>query len=288
MKAEDIVKTETGMRMYKAVTPGIYNQDPLQLSIFNANGLIMDEVLQRALKMHIDLMIQNATWSLPYWEQLFRIIPQDNQTIEQRRCAVILKMNEFFPITKRRMEHIIDIYTENKGVNIDDKQGDYIFRINFTNPGRIQVDEMIKAIEEAKPAHLAYLFVVLVGESTIYLIDNSYHYPVIFPRTGEMVFEVLDSALAKLGITLQDNTYNYPVEFDVYEMHGEVFKDALNLIDNTYNYPVIFPRTGEMEPISTETTQTTLNQSVEKEAYSYKVHYPITGEAITGEGWFDE
>lgn len=287
MRPEDIIKTEAGMRMYNAVTPGIYNQDPLQLSIFNANGLIMDEVYQRALRLHADMMIQNATWSLTYWEQLFRIVPKDNQSFEQRRRAVTMKMNEFFPVTRRRMEHIVDIYTENKGVSIDDKQGDYVFRINFTNPGRIQVDEMVKAIEEAKPAHLAYLFTVLASESTVYLIDNTYHYPVIFPRTGEMVFEILDSALAKIGITLQDNTYHYPVEFDVYELHSQIFTDFARLIDESYAYVVDFPRTGEMEPISAKTTQIILNQSVKKEAYDYKVDYPITGVAITGEGWFD-
>lgn len=156
MQPEAIIKTETGLRMYNAVTPGIYNQDPLQLSIFNANGLIMGEVLQRALKMHIDLMIQNATWSLPYWEQLFQIVPQDNQTIEQRRRAVIMKMNEFSPVTRRRMESIIDTFTEKNGTKINDKTGDYILRIFLRGPGETDLVGIINAIEEVKPAHLDY------------------------------------------------------------------------------------------------------------------------------------
>ena len=143
-------------------------------------------------------------------------------------------------------------------------------------------------LKRIKSAGVGIILATETNPSYIHLIDNTYHYPVIFPRTGEMVFEILDSVLAKLDITLQDSTYHYPVEFDVCELHGDLFKDTLNLTDETYNYPVVFPRTGEMEPIGADTTQITLNQSVEKEVYSYKVHYPITGEAVTGEEWFDQ
>ncbi|KYG90343.1 hypothetical protein A0U40_18440, partial [[Bacillus] sp. KCTC 13219] len=156
MQPEDIIKNETGMRMYNSVTPGIYNKDEMQLSIFNANGLIMDEVLQTALKMHIELLINNATWSLPYWEQMFRLKPMDNQTLDQRRRAVILKMNEYFPVTRRRMESIIDAFTQLGGTEIDDKRGDYIFQVVLKNSGEIDLNGMINAIEETKPAHLDY------------------------------------------------------------------------------------------------------------------------------------
>lgn len=167
----------------------------------------------------------------------------------------------------------------------------YFFKIEasteeFSSNSKVR---LLRMVESTKNLRSKLEFFAWVFEDVdIHLIDNTYHYPVIFPRTGEMVFEILDSVLAKSDITLQDNTYHYPVEFDVYELHGDLFKDTLNLTDETYNYTVVFPRTGEMEPIGADTTNITLNQSVEKEAYSYKVHYPITGEAVTGEEWFDQ
>lgn len=212
MKVEDIIKTETGMRMYKAVTPGIYNQDPLQLSIFNANGIIMDEVLQRALKMHFDLMIQNATWSLPYWEQLFRITPQDNQTIEQRRRAVILKMNEYSPVTRKRMEAIVDAFTQNGGTEIDDKQGDYIFKIIFRDPGEIKTAEMISAIEEAKPAHLDYLFELLVDKEFIQIVAGTYSWNLNYKRTGNFKTASKHGVIGKEIISITENIYDFPIQ----------------------------------------------------------------------------
>lgn len=177
------------MRMYNAVTPGVYNQDPLQLSIFNANGVIMDEVYQRALKLHLEALIQNATWSLPYWEQLFRIVPTDTQTIEQRRRAIIVKMNEYFPVTRRRMESIIDVFTQNKGTKIDDKKGDYIFRVTLNNPGETDLVGMIETIEETKPAHLDYQITNKIDSNIMYVgtTEFSGEEVTIYPWTPEEI-----------------------------------------------------------------------------------------------------
>ena len=154
MDREDYIQTETGKRMLRAVTP-IYT-DEYQLAVFNANGLIMEEVQGIANKLSMEVLINNATWSLPYWESLFRIKPRDNQTIRQRRRAVVLRMNEYFPVTRRRMESIVDTFTENGGTVINDKRGDYIFDVILKNSGAIDFLAMIAAIEEAKPAHLDY------------------------------------------------------------------------------------------------------------------------------------
>lgn len=153
MRPEDVVTTDTGMRMLRAVTP-IYNDDEYQLSIFNANGLMMHQVLDAVEELKSGMFIQNATWSLPYWEQLFRIKTTDNQTIEQRRRNITLKMNEYFPVTRRRMEFIVDSFTEYGGVSIDDNRGDYSFKILFLNSGEVDFDAMKRTVEEIKPAHL--------------------------------------------------------------------------------------------------------------------------------------
>lgn len=167
MDPEDIVKTDTGMRMLRAVTP-IYDDDEYQLSIFNANGLIMEQVLQAVEELRNGVFIGNATWSLVYWEQLFQINPTDNQTIEQRRRNIILKMNEYFPVTRRRMESIVDTFTENGGVAIDDERGDYIFEISLKNSGAVDLIEMTAAIEETKPAHLDYKIIQENDSSTFF------------------------------------------------------------------------------------------------------------------------
>lgn len=150
------ISTETGKRMLQSVTP--FYHDEYQLSIFDANGAVMEEVLTAVHKLKNEVLIESATWALPYWESLFLINPTDNQTIEQRRRIVILKMNEYFPVTRQRMESIIETFIESGSVSIDDERGDYIFEIFLKSPGSIDFIGMLTAIEETKPAHLGYKF----------------------------------------------------------------------------------------------------------------------------------
>lgn len=157
MEPESYIETPVGRRMLQAVTPDIY-RDEYELSIFNANGLIMQEVHDAASKLTAEVLINNATWSLPYWEELFQIKSGDNQAIEHRRRAVILKMNEYFPVTRQRMKAIVETFTESGGVSIDDERGDYIFEVLFRNSGKVDFNGAIEAIEETKPAHFDYTF----------------------------------------------------------------------------------------------------------------------------------
>lgn len=157
MRPEDVVTTDTGRRMLRAVTP-IYNDDEYQLSIFNANGLMMHQVLDAIEELKSGIFIKNATWSLPYWEQLFQIKLSDQETVEQRRRNIILKMNEFFPVTRRRMESIVDNFTDNGGTSIKDDYRDYTFEVFLNNPGVVDYVGLMNAVEETKPAHLDYTF----------------------------------------------------------------------------------------------------------------------------------
>lgn len=220
------------------------------------------------------------------WEKLLKLKRRTSDSLEVRRMRVLAKINNKLPYTWRSLQQYLNtiLNSEKFELLLDAQKYEITLEIYGVVPDR---KLLVNNLEDILPLNIWYEIIKILGTVTFTLIDNTYHYPVTFPRTGEMVFEILDSALAKLDITLQDNTYHYPVEFDVYELHGDLFKDTLNLTDETYNYPVVFPRTGEMEPIGADTTQITLNQSVDKEAYSYKVHYPITGEAVTGEEWFD-
>lgn len=150
------VSTDTGRRMLRAVTN--FYEDPYQLAIFDATGVVMEEVLDAVHKIKTETLINNAAWSLPYWEDLFQLKASDEQTLEQRRRNVILKMNEYFPVTRQRMEAIVEAFMDGGEVKIDDERGDYIFEILLDGPDYVDLEGMIRAVEETKPAHLGYKF----------------------------------------------------------------------------------------------------------------------------------
>lgn len=213
MERETYIQTETGKRMLRAVTPNY--TDEYQLSIFNANGLVMEEVSGAANKINMEVLINNATWSLPYWESLFRIKSKDNQTIEQRRRAVILKMNEYFPVTRRRMETIVDTFTENGGTVINDKRGDYTFEIILRNSGAIDFINMVAAVEETKPAHLATLFAALADDLKAIIHAKQYTFPVQYPITGTFHTSPTNGVASKAAVDAKSKSYTFQVPYNV-------------------------------------------------------------------------
>lgn len=143
-------------------------------------------------------------------------------------------------------------------------------------------------VRRVKSAGVAVILNAFAFESAIFLIDTTYHYPIYFKVTGEMVFEILETHQSNAQIDLQDATYSYNIDFDVYEVETTNVQGTLPVQDATYGYQIELQRTGEMEPVSAETTVSAAHGEVQKESYGYQVIYPVTGEAVTGEGWFDE
>lgn len=277
MRNEEYIQTETGKRMLRAVTP--IDNDEYRLSIFNANGFIMEEVHQAASKITTETLINNATWSLSYWESLFRIKPRDDQTVEQRRRAVILKMNEYYPVTRRRMETIVDTLTENGGTVIDDERGDYILEIILDGAGAFEFSEIKAAIEEVKPAHLAYEIVAEILMGLIRIADDSYSYPVYYKTCGEFSGEKNFSQSDVGDIALSNDTYDYKVEYPVVEKRfDQVDLKPVELKDDTYSYVKEFPVTGDMESLIKEVTTLQGESTVNAKPYEYNVTHPVCGE----------
>lgn len=205
--------------MLRAVTP-IYN-DEYQLSIFNANGMIMEEVLQFINKVGTETRINNATWSLPYWESIFRIKPTDTQTIEQRRRNVILKMNEYFPVTKNRMETIINTFVENQNASVIDVPEEYAFIIRIPHTSGSIDSGLFTAVEEVKPAHLQSLYRYVFEVPSITVGARQHVYPVSYPKTNQSI--TTDNGVgvnSESKIHIPTKTYGYEV---IYPVTGMAF-----------------------------------------------------------------
>lgn len=184
-KVDKIIDTQTGREMYDMILP-IYNDDEYQLYIYRTIGRIMEEIRQSADKLDSGLDITRATWAIPYFEEWYGLIPTDNQTIDERRRNVILKMNEYYPVTRKRMESIVDAYVDGGGTKIDDQRGDYIFEIQIPADRYADTKSIIKAVEETKPAHLDYKF-RMTQQSNVYIASAqlSYEHVTLLPKNDE-------------------------------------------------------------------------------------------------------
>lgn len=158
------ITTETGKEMLRSVTP-TYNNDDLALSIFEANGKIMDEVGSVIEGLKYELFPQNATWTLPYWEQVLKIKHRNKPTTAERVQAVLFELNKYFPVTKHRVEQIVNKNVRNGSARIVEVDREYRFDVNLQADSEVDLASVAYELEEIKPAHLDYAFRQITNSS---------------------------------------------------------------------------------------------------------------------------
>lgn len=151
----DKITTITGKEMLASVTP-IYNDDEYALSIFEANGKIMEEMRVVVKEVRNQMYPHKATWSFEYWEDALGLSNEDNLNDEQRRNRIITKIRTYFPMTPYRMEQIASS-AAGVPVKIVDFVSPYIFEIILGIGDSVNIGELIYQVNETKPAHLDFI-----------------------------------------------------------------------------------------------------------------------------------
>lgn len=116
--------------------------------------------LHVAIKDLLDqLFIETATWGIEHWERYLGLEVDNTENIENRRSRVKTKLRGNGTFTKESLKNICRSFV-NGEVEIIEDTANYRFVIKFIDikgiPGNI--DYLTKAIEDVKPAHLAFSF----------------------------------------------------------------------------------------------------------------------------------
>lgn len=147
---EQILTSESAKRMIDYVSP-IYGESRIGLWLFQVIGLELDDVQEICEDIYDQMFISRATWSLPYWEKAYGITPLPDQTIEQRRQQ-IKQRREKKALNPARFEKILSSLS---GVEakIVENTGKNTFQVIFYGTVN-NYDEVLRRIEQLKPAHL--------------------------------------------------------------------------------------------------------------------------------------
>lgn len=126
-------------------------------------------------------------------------------------------------------------------------------------------------------------FVILLQNQDIVILDDSYHYPVYYPTTGEFSGEKQFTQVEGDGLDVWDDSYGYSVEYPLSEKQFlQVESTPMDVQDDSYGYKVEYPVTGEMETLSKGFTQGEIGaMAVSQDSYGYQVIYPVCGEFYT-------
>jgi hypothetical protein len=177
----NIVTSPTGKRLLSFVTADWYNTAYVGLWLFQVLGLSLDFIVNAADEMLYEMFPQTATWTIPYWEQVYGIEPDDTLSLDYRRQRILSRNLYQPPINPAHIEAVISALTGSP-VHITEEVEPYTFRIEIDVAGGQAVDYLAahRALREIKPSHLAFslkgvtpFFSGLNGGGAAYVVDNT-------------------------------------------------------------------------------------------------------------------
>lgn len=127
--------------------------DPLTNEISGSVELTANNFDEQMNDFRQQLSVDTATWALDVYEREYGIVTEQNKPIEERRSVVKSKMRGSGKLTSTQIKIVADAFTNGDvSVSFDGKIQIYFTSVIGTPPN---LDDIKKALEEVKPAHLA-------------------------------------------------------------------------------------------------------------------------------------
>ena len=152
---EQILKSPKAQEIIQQVSP-IYGEAYTVLCLYQVIGAVLDEMEEWTDSLEKQAVPQTATWSLPFWEEQYKIITNPTWDNERRRQNIVNKCKNRAPINKHKMESIITVAA---GANsrIEELTGKNHFTVYISGKEDLVDENYVRhEIDEAKPAHLIY------------------------------------------------------------------------------------------------------------------------------------
>lgn len=154
---EEILRSPMAQKIIQTVSP-IYGEAYTVLWLYQAIGTILDKMDEWTGSLQDQVLPQTATWSIPYWEELYGITPDDSLSAEVRRANILKKYRRKSQINPKRMEDAISSIS-GYATEITENVAKNTFEILIR--GYVEdLTEIKNAVREMKPAHLIYEIVM--------------------------------------------------------------------------------------------------------------------------------
>jgi hypothetical protein len=161
---DDIIKSPAAQKfLERAVTYGFYERSRIALWLFEVIGREWDDADEFIRTLAHEMFPQTATWSIPIWEFVYAIEPDDSLSLEQRRARILTRKLERPPINPARVESAVSIITGLK-TDITDFTAPYTFKAVID--GHFNHTEARKLLRLIKPSHLSFVYDVHTRSKT--------------------------------------------------------------------------------------------------------------------------
>lgn len=139
--------------------PYYYHNCDAMKSIQDVNSIEISKLKYSIEDTINQFFIDTATWGLSRFESLFNVETDINKTYEERREILKARIRGSGTVTKELIKNVAQAFSGGE-VEVIEDSSNYNFIIRFIGIRGIpkNMQGLINAIEEIKPAHLGYSF----------------------------------------------------------------------------------------------------------------------------------
>ncbi|WP_102271314.1 putative phage tail protein [Cytobacillus massiliigabonensis] len=206
--------------------PRYYDDSPEVEAIMSANAEQVDKTRIKARATTDQFYVGTATNGLDDWERVLDLPPRPNSSLEFRRNRILARLNGTAPATVAYLTDVVNAYVADKSARIIEYNGEYRFEAEIPLSENISFNtsEIQEAVNEVKPAHLAFDLVGSIREGIV-LTESAYTFEVPYRicdtfRTDDAQ-GIADRVEAKLGVQEYNFAVNYPICGEFYASETE-------------------------------------------------------------------
>lgn len=149
------------MALIDLLTPN-YTESSEVVELQGAFNTQVEAVAAAKEDLFNQLDITKATWGLTYWEKAYGLKTDLSKPYDHRRTRILSKMRGQGSTTKTMIQNVAESFS-NGQVEVIEYGSESRFEIKFTGILGIppNMEDLTAALEEIKPAHLAYNYVII-------------------------------------------------------------------------------------------------------------------------------
>lgn len=142
--------------------PANYQNSSEVVDLQNALSVQVEKVQAAKDDLFLQLHVETATWGLSLWEQALGLVIDLSRSYDFRRSRINSKLRAQGVTTAAMIQNVAQSFSSG-AVDIIEHNSEYRFDVKFTGTLGTppNMDDLTAAIEEIKPAHLAYSYVII-------------------------------------------------------------------------------------------------------------------------------
>lgn len=154
---------EVAQDMLSMVSP-IYESSYVAQWIFHVMGKGIGKAQTLIHELPNEVFPETATWTLPYWEEIYGLEKREFLAVEERRKCILEKRNTYYPMNPARMAELLE-NRYGRGFEIIEKEGTYTFLIKTVQGGNgIDFTKLFDYVNGIKMSHMSYAVMIEMDE----------------------------------------------------------------------------------------------------------------------------